>query len=139
MDRLRSISSGRVVTDGTSKKMIPGQLVLRKEDIKCNVNRRHITIEVKNTGDRPIQVGSHYHFFETNKKLQFDRAKAFGMRLNIPSSTAIRLEPGESKKVNLIELGGNKKVFGHNNLTNGGTTETEREQAFTRAREKGFM
>ncbi|NHX22210.1 urease subunit beta, partial [Escherichia coli] len=82
--------------------------MLRKEDIVCNKGKNTVSIEVKNEGDRPIQVGSHYHFFEVNKKLSFDREKAYGMRLNIPASTAVRFEPGEKKQVILVELGGNK-------------------------------
>jgi urease subunit beta len=99
--------------------MIPGELILKKEDISCNIGKKSVRIEVKNTGDRPIQIGSHYHFYEVNKFLDFDRSKAFGMRLNIPSSTAVRFEPGEKKNVILVEFGGTKKVIGFNNLTDG--------------------
>ena len=105
--------------------MIPGEYRLKKDDIKANVGRSTVRIEVANTGDRPIQVGSHYHFFEANKSLDFDRSKAFGMRLNIPSSTAVRFEPGEKKSVILVELGGTKMVHGFNNLTDGSVKSEE--------------
>jgi urease beta subunit len=99
--------------------MIPGEYILANGDIECNAGRRTIKISVTNTGDRPVQVGSHYHFFEVNKQMQFDREKALGMRLNIAAATAVRFEPGEEKEVELVEYGGNKKIFGFNNLVNG--------------------
>jgi len=99
--------------------MKPGELILKKQDIVCNQGKRNAVVEVKNTGDRPVQIGSHYHFYEVNKFLDFDRDKAFGMRLNIPSSTAVRFEPGEKKQVTLVEFGGKKNVIGFNNLTDG--------------------
>ncbi|MDO4728358.1 MAG: urease subunit beta [Bacteroidota bacterium] len=119
--------------------MIPGQIILKKQDIACNVGKKVTSIEVKNVGDRPIQVGSHYHFFEVNKKLQFNRAEAYGMRLNIPASTAVRFEPGESKKVNLVEIGGSKIVYGHNNLVNGALSEENKAAAVVKAKELGFL
>ncbi|MGJ1411785.1 urease subunit beta [Sphingobacterium thalpophilum] len=103
--------------------MIPGEYILKKEEIKANVGHRTTSLVVKNEGDRPIQVGSHYHFFEANKLLSFDREKAFGMRLNIPASTAVRFEPGEQKSVVLVEFGGNKEIHGFNGLTNGKYTD----------------
>ena len=103
--------------------MIPGEYILKKEEIKANVGHRTTSLVVKNEGDRPIQVGSHYHFFEANKLLSFDREKAFGMRLNIPPSTAVRFEPGEQKSVVLVEFGGNKEIHGFNGLTNGKYTD----------------
>ncbi len=105
--------------------MIPGEYFLKKGDIKANVGYKTITLSVTNTGDRPIQVGSHYHFFEVNKALQFDREQAFGKRLNIPASTAVRFEPGEKKTVVLVEIGGNKEIHGFNNLTNGKYTDAK--------------
>ncbi|RQO64893.1 urease subunit beta [Pedobacter sp. KBW06] len=99
--------------------MIPGEYIIKKEDIKANEGYRTASLSVSNTGDRPIQIGSHYHFFEVNRYLQFDREKAFGMRLNIPASTAIRFEPGESKDIILVEIGGNREIHGFNGLTNG--------------------
>lgn len=110
--------------------MIPGEYILAEGDIECNVGRATETITVVNTGDRPVQVGSHFHFFEVNREMEFDREKAFGMRLNIPAGTAVRFEPGEEKDVELVEFGGNKRVFGFSNLTNGDTiTEGSKAQA----------
>ncbi|MHA3046832.1 urease subunit beta [Riemerella anatipestifer] len=121
-----------------SSGMIPGQIILRKEDIVCNKGKNTVSIEVKNEGDRPIQVGSHYHFFEVNKKLSFDREKAYGMRLNIPASTAVRFEPGEKKQVILVELGGNKVVYGHNGLVNG-KLDGSKDKALDKAKKEGFI
>jgi len=92
--------------------MIPGELFVREGDIELNKGRRTATLTVANAGDRPIQVGSHYHFFETNPALQFDRAKARGMRLNIPAGTAVRFEPGQSRQVTLVALAGARTVYG---------------------------
>src|ERR1700679_513252 len=103
--------------------MIPGEYILAKGDIECNAGRPVTTLTVVNTGDRPVQVGSHFHFFEVNKQMQFDREKAFGMRLNIAAGTAVRFEPGEEKEVELVSFGGNKKVNGFNNLVDGAITE----------------
>jgi urease subunit beta len=92
--------------------MIPGELFLKDEDIELNKGRKLVTLSVSNTGDRPIQVGSHYHFFETNPALKFDRKKARGMRLDIPAGTAIRFEPGQTRDVTLIALAGKRTVYG---------------------------
>ena len=95
--------------------MKPGEIITKKNnDIILNEDRNSKTLKVSNTGDRPIQVGSHYHFAETNEYLKFDREKSKGMRLNIPSSTAVRFEPGQSKDVELIPITGNRKIFGFN-------------------------
>ena len=102
--------------------MIPGEYILSKEDIICNEGRPVIKVTVINTGDRPIQVGSHFHFFEVNKQMQFDREASFGMRLNIAAGTAVRFEPGEEKEVALVSFGGNKIVRGFSNLVNGDTS-----------------
>ena len=99
--------------------MIPGEIRVADGDIELNANRRTASIDVTNVGDRPIQVGSHYAFFEVNRALKFEREKAFGMRLDIPAGTAVRFEPGEEKPVNLVEIGGAKLVFGFNDLTSG--------------------
>jgi urease subunit beta len=101
--------------------MIPGEYRLASAIIELNRDRESCRLIVKNTGDRPIQVGSHFHFYEVNRALALDRAKAFGKRLNIAAGTAVRFEPGEEKPVELIALGGNKTVFGLNGLTNGST------------------
>ena len=99
--------------------MIPGEYLLESGDIDANVGRRTVELTVENTGDRPIQVGSHFHFFEVNRALRFDRAQAFGMRLNIPAGTAVRFEPGDAKRVTLVELAGARQVHGLNALTAG--------------------
>jgi urease subunit beta len=92
--------------------MIPGEFKVGSGDIEINVGRKKVTVEVTNTGDRPIQVGSHYHFFETNDALRFDRPKAYGCRLNIAAGTAVRFEPGQKRTVELVELAGDRKVYG---------------------------
>lgn len=100
-------------------RLIPGEYRTAAGTIELNEGRRRAELIVSNTGDRPIQVGSHYHFFETNRALQFDRKLAFGMRLDIPAGTAVRFEPGEEKPVRLAELGGGKLAYGLNGLTDG--------------------
>ncbi|MEO8313667.1 MAG: urease subunit beta [Pseudomonadota bacterium] len=92
--------------------MIPGEIFPATGSIEINVGRTLVRIAVANTGDRPIQVGSHYHFFETNNALRFDRTAARGFRLNIPAGTAVRFEPGQSREVELVELGGSREVYG---------------------------
>jgi urease subunit beta len=92
--------------------MIPGELFIQPGDITLNVGRKTVALNVANTGDRPIQVGSHYHFFETNPALAFDRKAARGMRLNIPAGTAVRFEPGQSREVTLVALAGTRTVYG---------------------------
>ncbi|APB31872.1 MULTISPECIES: urease subunit beta [Vagococcus] len=100
--------------------MIPGEYKLAKDPVLCNEGYEAITIEVKNIGDRAVQVGSHFHFFEANEEgLKFDRDKARGKRLDIPAGTAVRFEPGEVRKVNLIDLGGKRRIFGFNDKVNG--------------------
>lgn len=99
--------------------MIPGEIFIKEGDIILNVGRETTSIKVINTGDRPIQIGSHFHFFEVNRAMEFDREKAFCMRLNIPSGTAVRFEPGEEKEVSLVKIGGNRRIMGLNNLVNG--------------------
>ena len=99
--------------------MKPGEYLLESGDIIANSGRKTVTLLVKNTGDRPVQVGSHYHFFEVNSALTFDRAAAYGMRLNIAAGTASRFEPGEEKEVTLVNFAGARKVFGHNARVNG--------------------
>lgn len=99
--------------------MIPGEFRLRQEEIVCNQGRESMKITVLNRGDRPIQIGSHFHFYEVNQALEFCREKVFGMRLNIPAGTAVRFEPGDRKEVELILFAGRREVYGLNNLTNG--------------------
>ena len=119
--------------------MIPGEKLFAEDEIELNAGREKKTIAVDNTGDRPIQVGSHFHFFEVNRALLFDRAAAFGFRLDIPSGTAVRFEPGDTKEITLAALGGNRRVRGLNNLTNGALDNPEtRAIAIDNARQSGF-
>jgi urease beta subunit len=99
--------------------MIPGEYVLGKGDLVANEGRKTAVVTVANTGDRPIQVGSHFHFFEVNGALKFDRKAAKGMRLNVPAGTAVRFEPGDTKDVVLVALAGTREVYGLNGLTQG--------------------
>jgi urease subunit beta len=92
--------------------MIPGEMFIEDGDIELNKGRRTVTLSVANSGDRPVQVGSHYHFFETNPALKFDRKKARGMRLDIAAGTAVRFEPGQTREVNLVALAGKRTVYG---------------------------
>ena len=92
--------------------MIPGEFFIKDGDIELNKGRKTVTVSVSNTGDRPIQVGSHYHFFETNPALRFERKKARGMRLDIPAGTAVRFEPGQSREVTLVALAGKRAIYG---------------------------
>ena len=94
--------------------MIPGEMQVAAGDLELNKGRKTVTLQITNSGDRPIQVGSHYHFFETNEALKFDRRKAYGCRLNIASGTAVRFEPGQARTVELVSLSGSRKVFGFN-------------------------
>jgi urease beta subunit len=116
--------------------VIPGEYLLGEGDIVANSERRTVDLEVTNTGDRPVQVGSHYHFFEANRALHFDRRTTFGMRLDIPAGTAVRFEPGDAKRIRLVELGGTRRVVGLNGLTDGGSREAalERLAAWERLR-----
>ncbi|MBI1397696.1 MAG: urease subunit gamma [Betaproteobacteria bacterium] len=117
----------------------PGEIIPADGDIEINPGRRRATVRARNTGDRPIQVGSHYHFFETNRALDFDRAAAFGMHLDIPAGTAVRFEPGEEKEVTLVAFGGTGEVHGLNGLTNGATrSDIVKDQALQNARNRGF-
>ncbi len=119
--------------------VVPGEIVTVQGNIEINAGRRTTSLKAINTGDRPVQVGSHYHFFETNKALDFDRAAAFGMHLDIPAGTAVRFEPGESKQVTLTEFGGSGELYGLNSLTNGSVRSASRKaDALRRAKEQGF-
>ncbi len=122
-----------------------GGIVFADTPIEINAGRARVTLKVRNTGDRPIQVGSHFHFFEVNRALEFDRAAAFGMRLDISASTAIRFEPGDEKEVNLVPFGGKQRVYGFNGLVDNwtGTGPTpgyqpSKVEALRRAEELGF-
>jgi urease beta subunit len=119
--------------------MKPGEIFTASSDIVANAGRRTCEVLVANTGDRPIQVGAHYHFFEVNKALRFDRGKAFGMRLNIPSGTTMRFEPGDERLVTLVEFLGRKIVRGLNALTDGDLTSPEvRTRAIALAKARQF-
>jgi len=100
--------------------MIPGEWMLSDEPVEINAGRRTLRLSVRNTGDRPIQVGSHFHFYEVNRALEFDRETALGMRLDVPSGQSIRFEAGDEREVNLVALGGSRRVIGFNNLVDGG-------------------
>lgn len=99
--------------------MIPGELLIDEGEIELNAGREAVTISVANTGDRPIQIGSHFHFFEVNEALRFDRNATKGMRLDIPAGTAVRFEPGDEREVTLVALAGSREVYGFNALTEG--------------------
>jgi urease beta subunit len=99
--------------------MIPGEIIVAAGEIELNAGRPTATVTVANTGDRPIQVGSHYHFYETNRALAFDREKARGFRLDIPAGTAVRFEPGQTRDVRLVAYAGARRVFGFNGKVNG--------------------
>lgn len=107
--------------------MHPGEYLLDDAagEIQANVDRRTASVLVQNTGDRPVQVGSHFHFFEVNRALRFDRAAAYGMRLNVAAGTAVRFEPGEEKEVTLVEFGGARVVLGHNGFVEGALDDLE--------------
>ncbi|KPU80903.1 Urease subunit beta [Nitrosopumilus sp. PRT-SC01] len=117
--------------------MIPGEYFLSDKPIIANVGKSITSVSVKNTGDRPIQVGSHTHFFEVNKALEFPREKSYGCHLNIPSGTSVRFEPGDTREIELTEFGGEKIVYGFSGLVNGSLEEKQNE-AFKKATEKGF-
>ena len=99
--------------------MKPGEYLLEEREIEANVGRETVKVVVKNSGDRPVQIGSHYHFFEVNRALLFERKDAYGMRLNIPAGTAVRFEPGDEKEVELTSLAGARVVYGHRGMVNG--------------------
>ena len=99
--------------------MIPGEILTADGDIELNTGRETLAVSVANTGDRPIQVGSHYHFFETNPALEFDRSASRGFRLNIPAGTAVRFEPGQSRQVELVAYAGDRNIYGFNGLVMG--------------------
>ena len=117
--------------------MIPGEYFIGEEPIIANANRGTRKIRVSNSGDRPIQIGSHTHFFEVNRALDFTREQAYGFHLNIPAGTSVRFEPGETKEVEITEYGGKKIVFGFSGLVNGNLDEKKAE-ALIKAKEKGF-
>jgi urease subunit gamma/beta len=120
------------------EEMIPGSCEIAGGEIELNTGRATVEIPVTNLGDRPIQVGSHYHFIETNASLKFDRAEAYGKRLDIPAGTAVRFEPGETKTVKLVEISGEKIIRGGNNLASGKVSAAGKKAALKRVKLKGF-
>ncbi|MGC9504739.1 urease subunit beta [Baaleninema sp.] len=119
--------------------MIPGELFPAEGAIELNAEREKLTVSVANSGDRPIQVGSHFHFFEVNDALQFDREATKGMRLNIPAGTAVRFEPGDEKTVELVAVAGSRRIYGFNGLVNGfleGEPEVEEEEKKEKSKKK---
>ena len=116
-----------------------GEIIPANRDIILNEGKETVTVLVANKGDRPVQVGSHYHFFEVNKCLEFDRAKAYGFHLDIPSGTSVRFEPGEEKEVQLVAMGGSKVVYGLNDLTCAELDDASKVQAVELAKAKGFI
>lgn len=115
-----------------------GEIIPADREITLNEGKQTVTVLVANRGDRPVQVGSHYHFFEVNRCLSFDREKAYGCHLDIPSGTSVRFEPGEEKEVQLTEFGGRKRVFGLNDLTCARAAEDTKQASLERAKLKGF-
>ena len=119
--------------------MKPGEIIVKRTEIEVNRGHNATILDVKNTGDRPIQVGSHYHFFEVNKALKLDREKAYGMHLDIAAGTSVRFEPGEEKEVNLVMFGGSQRVFGFNGLTEAQINDTTIKRSLDNAKIKGFI
>ena len=117
--------------------MKPGEYIISNEAIAANSGKQLVSLQVANTGDRPVQVGSHTHFFEVNKALSFKREEAYGFHLNIPAGTSIRFEPGDTREVQLVEYGGDKIVFGFSGLVNGPLSE-KKSEALQKAKERGF-
>ena len=116
----------------------PGEMLVTKGEIQLNDGRTAVSVQVTNLGDRPVQVGSHYHFIETNAALRFDRAVAYGKRLDIPAGTAVRFEPGETKTVQLVEIAGAKRIAGGNNLASGTVSEAGLATVMKNIAEHGF-
>ena len=139
---LKSFPSCAPNVDPATIKVPVGGYVCRKESVSFHEQLAVTTLKVRNTGDRPVQVGSHFHFFEVNRALEFDRAAAFGQHLNIPASTAIRFEPGDEREVNLVPYLGKRAVYGFNNLVDGATAgktaEARKAKAVALAAKRGF-
>lgn len=123
----------------TTNRLIPGEILVQDGEIELNKGKRKMSMQVVNSGDRAIQVGSHFHFFEVNKALIFNRKEVFGMRLDIPAGTAVRFEPGEEKRINLVDIGGSREGYGLSGLVNGCMDDDEvRNAALKKAVDRGF-
>jgi urease subunit beta len=120
----KNINLRGILRKTPNKTMIPGEIITPAGEIELNAGRSQIRVSVANTGDRPIQVGSHYHFYEVNTALRFDREATKGMRLDIPAGTAVRFEPGDEKEVALVPFAGSREVYGFNNLIDGSLGES---------------
>ncbi len=118
-DGTKLVTVHQPIRGGTPAGIVPGEIATAAGDIELNAGRQTVTLQVSNTGDRPVQVGSHYHFFETNEALAFDREKARGFRLDIPAGTAVRFEPGQTREVRLVALSGTRTVYGFNSKVMG--------------------
>ena len=129
---------GRSAFPSAPEPLEPGAIEVPDSEIELNAGRETVELPVTNLGDRPIQVGSHYHFIEANAALKFDRRRAYGRRLDIPAGTAVRFEPGETKTVRLVEIAGRRIVRGGNNLVNGKVSAARREAVLKRVKAKGF-
>lgn len=116
-----------------------GEILAADREITLNEGKKTVTLTVTNVGDRPVQVGSHFHFFEVNRYLKFDRELAYGYHLDIPSGTSVRFEPGEEKEVQLTEVGGTKRVFGLNDLTCAQVSDATKAKAMDTAKQRGFV
>jgi urease subunit beta len=142
MPGAKSFSTLAPDVDPATAKVPVGGYVCRKEDVSFHAELAVAKLQVRNTGDRPVQVGSHFHFFEVNRALEFDRAAAFGQHLDIPASTAIRFEPGDEREVSLVPYLGKRAVYGFNNLVDGATTgktaEARKAKAVAAAAKRGF-
>jgi urease beta subunit len=119
--------------------IVPGEVIVGTEPIRANVGRRTVSVRVTNTSVWPVHIGSHFHFFEVNRRLHFDRAAAFGMHLDILAGATVRWEPGETKEVRLVEFAGRREIYGFNGLVDGPLTEDGKQAALERARERGFL
>ena len=119
--------------------MIPGEVISASGNIPCNEGRDAVVLSVENTSPYPVYVTAHYHFFEVNKRLRFDRRAAYGKRLDVPSGSGVRWEPGETVKARLIDIGGRRRVHGYQGFVNGALSETQTGDALARAHAQGFL
>ena len=130
---------GETWSPDNASSAVPGEALVADEELALNAGREKVELEVANMGDRPVQVGSHFPFFEANAELRFDRARAYGFRLDIPSGTAVRFEPGETKTVTLVAVAGKRVVHGGSGLIGGALSDDNKQAALARAKERGFL